>query len=130
MPQRFRAACATVAALMAASVPGLSSPAHAATVTCADGVWKATYHANTTLTGTPRRTVCDAAISENYGTGAPAGTTLPKDNFSVRWTTARDFGSAGRSPSPPSHRTESVSTSTASGRSTPGGTSAQPRPGS
>ncbi|MCX4512242.1 PA14 domain-containing protein [Streptomyces sp. NBC_01619] len=95
MPQRFRAACATVAALMAASVPGLSSPAHAATVTCADGVWKATYHANTTLTGTPRRTVCDAAISENYGTGAPAGTTLPKDNFSVRWTTARDFGSGG-----------------------------------
>ncbi|MGW7369726.1 fibronectin type III domain-containing protein [Streptomyces sp. NPDC054841] len=97
MPQRLRAACATAAAAIGAASAALALPAtaHAATVTCADGVWKASYYANTTLTGTPRRTVCDTSINEKYGTGAPAGTTLPKDNFSVRWTTSRDFGSGG-----------------------------------
>ncbi|MFE7775349.1 PA14 domain-containing protein [Streptomyces sp. NPDC057445] len=96
MHHRFRAVCAAAAAVGAAAA-GLALPAtaRAATVSCADGVWKAAYHANTTLTGTPRLTTCDAAVSENYGTGAPAGATLPKDNFSVRWTTTRDFGSGG-----------------------------------
>ncbi|MGA5701731.1 fibronectin type III domain-containing protein [Peterkaempfera bronchialis] len=69
-----------------------ASTAHAAT-TCAVGVWKATYYANTKFSGTPKRTVCDTAINENYGTGAPAG--LPKDYFGVRWTLTRDFGSGG-----------------------------------
>lgn len=96
MHQRSRAAAATAVAIGAA-VAGLAVPATAgaATVTCPDGVWKATYYANTTLTGTPKRTVCDTVISENYGTGAPAGTTLPRDHFSIRWTTTRDFGSGG-----------------------------------
>ncbi|MFC9285405.1 fibronectin type III domain-containing protein [Streptomyces sp. NPDC057052] len=95
MHQRFRAACAT-AAVIAAATAGLALPttAHAA-VTCADGVWKATYHPNTSFSGTPRLTICDTSINENYGTGDPAGVALPRDNFTVRWQTTRDFGSGG-----------------------------------
>ncbi|MCZ0980287.1 PA14 domain-containing protein [Streptomyces diastatochromogenes] len=58
-------------------------------------MWKAEYFANPTFTGTPRLTACDGAIAENYGYGDPAGVTLPRDNFSVRWSVTRDFGSGG-----------------------------------
>ncbi|MYV54180.1 PA14 domain-containing protein, partial [Streptomyces sp. SID3212] len=67
----------------------------AAAVTCASPVWKAQYFGNTTFTGTPKLTACDSAVAENYGSGDPAGVTLPKDNFSVRWSLTRDFGSGG-----------------------------------
>lgn len=95
MHQRFRAASVTAAAIAAATA-GLALPAtaHAAT-TCADGVWKATYYPNTSLSGTPKLTTCDTSINEDYGTGDPAGVTLPSDNFTVRWQTIRDFGSGG-----------------------------------
>ncbi|MFB7330729.1 PA14 domain-containing protein [Streptomyces adustus] len=96
MHPRLRAACATSATTLAAATAGLALPATAhAAVTCADGVWKATYHPNTSFSGTPRLTTCDTSINENYGTGDPAGVTLPKDNFSVRWQTTRNFGSGG-----------------------------------
>ncbi|GAA1358063.1 PA14 domain-containing protein [Streptomyces beijiangensis] len=94
MPQRLSAALLTATALAA----GLALPATAqaaTTVNCAAGGWKATYYANTSFSGTPKRTVCDSSISENYGTGDPAGVTLPKDNFTVRWATTRNFGSGG-----------------------------------
>ncbi|MER7947521.1 PA14 domain-containing protein [Streptomyces sp. NPDC096079] len=87
-------ALATTAALAASSGLLTAGPASAA-VTCASPVWKAEYFANTTLTGTPKLTTCDLAISENYGLGDPPGVTLPKDNFSVRWSVTRDFGSGG-----------------------------------
>ncbi|MEU6537934.1 PA14 domain-containing protein [Streptomyces sp. NPDC047000] len=95
MHRRFHAACATAAAIAAATA-GLALPttAHAAT-TCADGVWKATYYPNTSFSGTPKLTTCDTSISEDYGTGDPAGVTLPGDNFTVRWQTVRNFGSGG-----------------------------------
>ncbi|AVV46419.1 hypothetical protein C6376_38780 [Streptomyces sp. P3] len=81
---------------LATAVTGLAFPATAqAAVTCSAGVWKAQYYANTALTGTPRATVCDASIAENYGLGDPAGVTLPRDNFGVRWSTTRNFGSGG-----------------------------------
>ncbi|WP_339130754.1 PA14 domain-containing protein [Streptomyces sp. f51] len=67
----------------------------AAAADCASPVFKRQYFANTTFSGTPKKTDCDSAVSENYGTGAPAGVALPKDNFSVRWTATRDFGSGG-----------------------------------
>ncbi|MFJ9742801.1 fibronectin type III domain-containing protein [Streptomyces sp. NPDC101166] len=90
-----RTAGAAVLSLVTA-LSGLAFPATAqAAVTCSAGVWKAQYYANTTLTGTPKATVCDAAIAENYGLGDPAGVTLPRDNFGVRWSTTRDFGSGG-----------------------------------
>ncbi|MEV6104140.1 PA14 domain-containing protein [Streptomyces sp. NPDC051940] len=81
---------------LAAAVSGLVFPstAHAA-VTCSAGVWKAQYFANTTLSGTPKATVCDSAISENYGYGDPSGVTLPSNYFGVRWSTTRNFGSGG-----------------------------------
>ncbi|MBT2511917.1 cellulose 1,4-beta-cellobiosidase [Streptomyces sp. ISL-98] len=96
MTQRLRAACATVAVLGTA-VAGVALPTTAAqaAVTCADGVWKATYYANASFSGTPKLTACDTSINENYGTGDPAGVTLPNDNFTVRWSTTRDFGSGG-----------------------------------
>ncbi|MFB7044260.1 MULTISPECIES: PA14 domain-containing protein [unclassified Streptomyces] len=81
---------------LAISLTGLVSPSTAqAAVTCASGVWKAEYFANITLTGTPKATVCDTSIAENYGFGDPAGVTLPRDNFGVRWSTTRNFGSGG-----------------------------------
>ncbi|MFB7516306.1 PA14 domain-containing protein [Streptomyces sp. NPDC056144] len=92
---RRRTAGAAVLSL-ATVLTGLAFPATAqAATTCAAGVWKAEYYANTTLTGTPKGTVCDTAIAENYGLGDPAGVTLPKDNFGVRWSTTRNFGSGG-----------------------------------
>lgn len=66
-----------------------------AAVSCADGVWKADYYPNTTLTGTPRTSLCDKAVSENWGTGHPAGISLPNDRFGVRWTMRRNFGGGG-----------------------------------
>lgn len=81
----------------ATTAAGLAMPAgaaHAAT-TCSTGVWVASYYANTTFKGTPKKTACDTSINENYGTGDPAGVTLPKDNFGVRWSLTRNFGSGG-----------------------------------
>ncbi|MBT2396029.1 PA14 domain-containing protein [Streptomyces sp. ISL-100] len=73
----------------------LPTSAAQAAVTCTDGVWKATYYANTSFSGTPKLTACDTSVNEDYGTGDPAGVTLPRDNFTVRWATTRDFGSGG-----------------------------------
>ncbi|MEH0509307.1 MULTISPECIES: fibronectin type III domain-containing protein [unclassified Streptomyces] len=81
---------------LATALTGLAFPATAqAAVTCSAGVWKAQYYANTTLTGTPKAIACDASIAEDYGLGDPAGVTLPRDNFGVRWSTTRNFGSGG-----------------------------------
>jgi hypothetical protein len=57
-------------------------------------VFKRQFFANTTLSGTPRKTDCDSTINESWKNGAPA-TGLPSNNFSVRWTVTRDFGSGG-----------------------------------
>ncbi|GAB2863958.1 hypothetical protein GCM10027074_34040 [Streptomyces deserti] len=70
-----------------------AAPASAA-VNCASPVFKRQFYANTTFSGTPKKTDCDSKISQDWGTGAPA-TGLPKDNFGVRWTVTRDFGSGG-----------------------------------
>ncbi|MFF7211070.1 PA14 domain-containing protein [Streptomyces sp. NPDC008238] len=86
-----------IALAFATTAAGLALPAgaaHAAT-TCSTGVWVASYYGNTTFKGTPKKTACDTSINENYGTGDPAGVTLPKDNFGVRWNLTRDFGSGG-----------------------------------
>ncbi|MFI1360699.1 fibronectin type III domain-containing protein [Streptomyces sp. NPDC020898] len=81
---------ATAGGLLTAAAPTAS----AATATCNSPVYKRQFFANTTFSGTPKRTDCDAAIAENWGANAPA-TGLPKDNFGVRWTVTRDFGSGG-----------------------------------
>ncbi|TFV73956.1 hypothetical protein E4P40_19910, partial [Blastococcus sp. CT_GayMR20] len=53
--------------------------------TCPTGQYRAEYFGNTTLTGTPARTVCEAApLNKSWGTGGPAG--VPVNNFTARWT--------------------------------------------
>lgn len=88
-----RLATVVVLATTGGLLGAATAPASAATA-CASPVYKRQIYANTTFSGTPKQTGCDAAISENWGTGAP----LPRmsaDNFAVRWTVTRDFGSGG-----------------------------------
>ncbi|MFI6337689.1 PA14 domain-containing protein [Streptomyces sp. NPDC050535] len=82
-------ATATTGGLLAAT----AAPASAAT-TCASPVYKRQFFANTTFSGTPKKTDCDTAVDQNWGSGAPASG-LPSDNFGVRWSVTRDFGSGG-----------------------------------
>ncbi|MGI5138744.1 fibronectin type III domain-containing protein [Streptomyces sp. CA-106110] len=92
-------AAAAGAALIASTVQtppqARSDTAPVAALSCADGVWKADYYANTTLTGTPRKSLCDKSIGENWGKGHPAGISLPNDRFGARWTMRRNFGGGG-----------------------------------
>ncbi|MFC8518294.1 PA14 domain-containing protein [Streptomyces sp. NPDC057257] len=95
-PARRTTATATAAVVLATAAGLLSAtaaPASAAT-TCASPVFKRQFFANTAFSGTPKKTDCDSAIDQNWKTGAPASG-LPKDNFGVRWTVTRDFGSGG-----------------------------------
>ncbi|MFC9950854.1 PA14 domain-containing protein [Streptomyces prasinus] len=88
---------AVATALVLATAGGLltavATPASAAT-TCASPVYKRQFFANTTFSGKPKKTDCDSRIDQNWGTGAPASG-LPANNFGVRWTVTRDFGSGG-----------------------------------
>ncbi|MFE2941383.1 PA14 domain-containing protein [Streptomyces sp. NPDC059255] len=70
-----------------------AAPASAA-VSGSSPVYTRQFFANTTFSSTPKKTDCDSVIDENWGTGAPASG-LPKDNFGVRWSVTRDFGSGG-----------------------------------
>ncbi|MGW2589344.1 PA14 domain-containing protein [Streptomyces sp. NPDC001515] len=88
----------TATALVLATVAGgvlhaAAGPASAA-VTCVSPVFKRQFFANTTFSGTPRKTDCDSAIDQNWRTGAPVSG-MPSDNFGVRWSVTRDFGSGG-----------------------------------
>ncbi|MGP4013179.1 PA14 domain-containing protein [Streptomyces sp. 4N124] len=85
----------TVAAVVLATAGGLlaaATPASAA-VSCTSPVFKRQFFANTTFSGTPKKTDCDTTIDQNWS-GAPASG-LPSNNFGVRWTVTRDFGSGG-----------------------------------
>ncbi|MER5749221.1 PA14 domain-containing protein [Streptomyces sp. NPDC002088] len=96
-PARRRTSTATATAVVLATAGGLltavAAPASAAT-TCTSPVYKRQFYANTAFYGTPKRTDCDSAIDQNWGTKAPASG-LPTNNFGVRWTVTRDFGSGG-----------------------------------
>ncbi|WP_416961050.1 fibronectin type III domain-containing protein [Streptomyces sp. Agncl-13] len=91
-----RTTAAAAGALVLTTAGGLlaatTAPASAAT-TCASPVFKRQFFANTAFSGTAKKTDCDNAIDQTW-TGAPASG-LPKDNFGVRWTVTRDFGSGG-----------------------------------
>ncbi|MGP2435996.1 fibronectin type III domain-containing protein [Streptomyces sp. JW3] len=88
---------AASAAVVLATAGGLltvaAAPASAA-VSCASPVFKRQFFANTTFAGTAKKTDCDSVIDQNWGTGAPAAG-LPANNFGVRWSVTRDFGSGG-----------------------------------
>ncbi|MEV2210975.1 PA14 domain-containing protein [Streptomyces sp. NPDC050997] len=97
MIQTRRTTAAASAAVVLATAGGLltavAAPASAAT-TCASPVFKRQFFANTEFSGTPKKTDCDSAVDQNWGTGAPASG-LPSNNFGVRWSVTRDFGSGG-----------------------------------
>ncbi|MFJ4711412.1 PA14 domain-containing protein [Streptomyces sp. NPDC088785] len=94
---RFVAGRRTAAAGLALALPLggalLAAPAAHAAVTCADTTFKRTFYANTSFSGTPKKTDCDTTVDQTW-TGAPA-TGMPANNFSVRWSLTRDFGSGG-----------------------------------
>jgi fibronectin type 3 domain-containing protein len=92
-PARRTAAGAVVLAIAGTLLGAATVSASAATTTCTAPVYKRQLFANTTFKGAPKKTDCDSAISESWS-GAPASG-LPKDNFGVRWTVTRDFGSGG-----------------------------------
>ncbi|QFZ71881.1 cellulose 1,4-beta-cellobiosidase [Streptomyces fagopyri] len=88
---------ASATAVVLATAGGLLTvaavPASAAT-TCTSPVYKRQFFANTAFSGTPKRTDCDSAVDEKWGANAPASG-LPTNNFAVRWSVTRDFGSGG-----------------------------------
>ncbi|MFF8942495.1 PA14 domain-containing protein [Streptomyces sp. NPDC014864] len=92
-PARRTTAAALVLTTAAGALSVAAVPASAA-VSCASPVYKRQFYANTTFSGTPKKTDCDSAIDQNWGTGAPASG-LPSNYFAVRWTVTRDFGSGG-----------------------------------
>ncbi|MET9454851.1 PA14 domain-containing protein [Streptomyces canus] len=89
---RRTTATAVVLATAGTLVTLTAGPAPAA-VSCASPVFTRQFYANTSLSGTPKKTDCDTAIDQSWS-GAPVSG-LPKDNFGVRWTVTRDFGSGG-----------------------------------
>jgi fibronectin type 3 domain-containing protein len=96
-PRDRRTVQALAAAVVLATAGGLltvTAGAAEAAVTCASPVFQRTFYANTTFSGTPKKTDCDSVIDQNWGTGAPAAG-LPSNYFGVRWTVTRDFGSGG-----------------------------------
>ncbi|MGY0017532.1 PA14 domain-containing protein [Streptomyces sp. YJ-C3] len=87
------ATTATLAAGTALTATAVAPAAHAAT-SCSTNVFQRSFYANTSFSGTPKKTDCDSTIDQNWGTGAPASG-LPTNNFGVRWSVTRDFGSGG-----------------------------------
>ncbi|MCD7440624.1 cellulose 1,4-beta-cellobiosidase [Streptomyces lincolnensis] len=90
--RRTTTAVAAAVVLTTAGTLLTALPASAAT-TCTSPVYKRQFFANTSFSGTPKKTDCDNAIDQTW-TGSPA-TGLPKDNFGVRYAVTRDFGSGG-----------------------------------
>ena len=60
-------------------------------VSCAAGQFLAEYYANETLSGTPDTERCEDTINNDWRDGAPQGTGVGPNNFSVRWTGTSDF---------------------------------------
>ncbi|MFF5496168.1 PA14 domain-containing protein [Streptomyces aquilus] len=83
---------AAVLAVTGGLFSATAAPASAAT-TCASPVFKRQFFANTTFSGTPKKTDCDNAVDQSWS-GAPISG-LPSNNFGVRWSVTRDFGSGG-----------------------------------
>ncbi|MFE3722959.1 PA14 domain-containing protein [Streptomyces cyaneofuscatus] len=86
-------AAAVVVTLAGGLVASTTSPASAAA--CATNTYTRQFFANTGFSGTPKRTDCDTAVSEKWGTKSPGVSGVGKDNFGVRWSMKRDFGSGG-----------------------------------
>ncbi|MGW0419505.1 fibronectin type III domain-containing protein [Streptomyces sp. NPDC003015] len=93
MKSARRTTAAAVVLATAGTLVSLTAAPASAAVSCASPVFTRQFYANTSLSGTPKKTDCDTAIDQSWS-GAPVSG-LPKDNFGVRWTVTRDFGSGG-----------------------------------
>ncbi|MER7494209.1 PA14 domain-containing protein [Streptomyces pharetrae] len=92
-PARRTTATALVLATAGGVLTTAATTATAAT-SCTSPAFKREFFANTTFSGTPKKTDCDSAIDQNWGNGAPVSG-VPSNNFGVRWSLTRDFGSGG-----------------------------------
>jgi hypothetical protein len=101
-PARHTTAAAVALSVAGGLLAGATNSASAA-ASCASPVYTRQFFANTTFSGTAKKTDCDNAIDQTW-TGAPASG-LPKDNFDVRWSVTRDFGDRrqGRAALPGGH---------------------------
>ncbi|MEU6391862.1 PA14 domain-containing protein [Streptomyces sp. NPDC046939] len=94
---RFRAGLRLGAAGLSMALPSaclvLAAPAADAATTCGDTTFKRTFYSNTSFSGTPKKTDCDTTIDQKWS-GAPLSG-MPANNFSVRFSLTRDFGSGG-----------------------------------
>ncbi|WP_458244879.1 fibronectin type III domain-containing protein [Streptomyces sp. MAI_2237] len=90
---RRTTASTLVLATAAGALLGASASAASAATTCTSPVYKRQFFGNTAFSGTAKKTDCDSAIDQSWS-GAPVSG-LPKDDFGVRWSVTRDFGSGG-----------------------------------
>ena len=90
---RLAAATAVVTVMTGGLAAVATSPASAAA--CTTNTYTRQVFANTGFSGAAKRTDCDTAISENWGTDSPGVSGVGKDDFGVRWQITRDFGSGG-----------------------------------
>ncbi|MGW2636536.1 PA14 domain-containing protein [Streptomyces sp. NPDC001348] len=82
-----------VSAVVLGSLLSGAPRAAAADVTCSANVYQRTFYKNTSFSGSPVKTDCDSAIDQNWA-GSPASG-VPSNNFGVRWSVTRNFGSGG-----------------------------------
>ncbi|MER6958099.1 hypothetical protein [Streptomyces sp. NPDC000618] len=103
-------ATAAVLAATGSMITLAAAPAAAAT-TCASPVYKRQIFANTSFSDTAKRTGCDAAIIENWGTRASVSVSgVPSNHFSVAGPSRATSARAVPSPWPPPAWTASAST--------------------
>jgi hypothetical protein len=53
--------------------------------------WSTSYYDNTSLSGTPVLQRCEAVVDADFGLGAPSGTGLGNDNYSIRYARQYDL---------------------------------------
>lgn len=68
-----------------------------AAVSCATGTWTEQFFANAKLSGAAKKTVCDAAISENWGPGVPPSPGSPRTTSPFAGPRYGTSAAAGRS---------------------------------
>ena len=88
MKQRLLNTMLTLISVLAGLCAPALAPAYALAAASSD--WQAQYWANRYLSGSPAVTKAVQAVSFDWGFGAP-DPTLPKDNWSARWTRTTTF---------------------------------------
>ncbi|MFH0517415.1 PA14 domain-containing protein [Streptomyces sp. M41] len=82
-----------LSAVVLGGLLAVAPQAAAADVTCSTNVYKRTFYKNTSFPGSPVKTDCDSAIDQSWSGSPLSG--VPTNNFGVRWSVTRDFGSGG-----------------------------------